>query len=283
MATMSTKSEDQELILQFFTSRDPALREKIVLRYIPLVHYVLGRLGLSSASTPDYDDAVSQGLLGLLDAIDRYNPSHGAQFSTYAILKVRGSVLDYLRSQDWLSRTARRRTRDVQKAANELWQQFGRMPSNEELSERLGMSLSDLQNALVDASAVMVSLDGMGESDDEEETTLHEVLADGNQPDPAATFDEQELEVNLLSAIKNLPEREQMVLSLYYYNELTLKEIGEVLQVSESRVCQLHARAVMSLRAGLAQGNAPARDQDYAPPAARNYPASRAYDYEVRR
>jgi len=161
------------------------------------------------------------------------------------------------------------------------------MPSDDELSERLGMRISYLQHALVDASTVMVSLDRMGEGDDEEESTLHEVLADEDQPDPATAFDEQELEVNLLSAIKSLPEREQKVLSLYYYNELTLKEIGEVLQVSESRVCQLHARALMSLRAGLAQ-NAPksrgqSHDQSYSPPPARGYPVSQVYDYEARR
>jgi RNA polymerase sigma factor for flagellar operon FliA len=143
--------------------------------------------------------------------------------------------------------------------------------------------LPDLQNALVDASTVMVSLDGMGEGDDEEETTLHEMLSDDSQPDPASAFDEQELEVNLLSAIKSLPEREQLVLSLYYYNELTLKEIGEVLHVSESRVCQLHARAVMSLRAGLTQARPQPRDQEYSPPPAHGYPVPQVYDYDLRR
>jgi RNA polymerase sigma factor for flagellar operon FliA len=280
---MATKSEDQEIILQFFSTRDPALREKLVLRYVPLVHYALGRLGLSMATTPDYDDAVSQGLLALIDAVDRYNPSHGAQFSTYAILRVRGGVLDYLRSQDWLSRSARKRTRQLQNATNDMWQRLGRMPSENELAEQLGLSMTDLQRAMVDASTVMVSLDQMGEGGDDEEVTLHEVLADDKQLDPSSAFDEQELGVNLLSAIKSLPEREQLVLSLYYYEELTLKEIGEVLQVSESRVCQLHARAMMTLRAGFAQGRSPRRDTEYTPPASPGYPVPSVYDYDYRR
>ena len=256
---MVMKSDDQELIQQFFATRDPELREKIVIRFVPLVHFVLGRLGMSAASIPDYDDAVSQGLLGLIDAVDRYNPSHGAQFSTYAILRVRGGILDYLRSQDWLSRSARRRTRDIQKATNELWQQFGRMPTDDELGARLGLDLPQLQQALADASTVMVSLDYLGEGGvDDEDVSLHEVLADDSQPNPASAFDEQELEVNLLSAIKGLPEREQLVMSLYYYDELTLKEIGEVLHVSEF-ACMPAARSCDLEFAGRAGGSARAQ------------------------
>jgi RNA polymerase sigma factor for flagellar operon FliA len=250
---MQAMPEDLEMVLQFHATRDPALRSKLILRYVPLVHYVLGRLGIFSSTTPDYEDAVSQGLLGLIDAVDRFEPTHGAQFSTYATLRIRGSVLDHLRSMDWLSRTARRKTRAVQDAANQLWQQLGREPSEDELAASVGIDAAALQQALTDASLTFVSLDQDSDTGDGEEASLHETLNDENQPDPASLFDNREMEERLVQAIKSLSEREQLVLSLYYYDELTLREIGEVLQVSESRACQLHARAMMNLRAQLVQ------------------------------
>lgn len=251
--------DDAELWARFLANgdgrRDAETREALILRYVPLVHYVLNRLGLSAMGA-DYEDLVSQGLLGLIDAIDRYDPAHGTQFSTYATLRVRGRILDSLRAQDWLSRSARRRTRQVQAALNDLWATLHRAPSDEELAERLKMDLEELRRSLVEAGRVLISLD-TAETDEAEESRLHERLADERQPSPDEAADEQDLRRQLAAHLRALPEREQLVLSLYYHDELTLKEIGAVLDLSESRVCQLHARAVLSLRAALNGAGAP--------------------------
>jgi RNA polymerase sigma factor for flagellar operon FliA len=230
------------------------LREEMVLRYVSLVHFVLGRLGISQEMGADYEDLVNQGLLGLIEAVDRYNPTFGTQFSTYATVRIKGKVLDYLRSIDWLSRTARHRTREVKSAIANLTEKNKRPPTDEELATHMGLNVEKVQQALMDSSKVIVSLDAMMEIDEENEVTLYDTLADESQEDPSDVVDTIDQKQRLINAIKELPEREQQVLSLYYFEELTLKEIGKVLGVSESRACQLHARAVLSLQGLLTQG-----------------------------
>jgi RNA polymerase sigma factor for flagellar operon FliA len=270
--TRHSTPDDAALWAGFLAHRDAESREALILRYVPLVHYVLNRFGLPAASGPDYEDLVSQGLLGLIDAIDRFDPAHGAQFSTYATLRVRGRILDALRAQDWLSRSARRRARQVQTALNELWATLHRAPSDEELAQRLKLDVDELRQSLVDAGRVLISLDAT-ESDDPEDGRLYERLADDRQPNPDEAADEHDLQRQLAAQLRDLPEREQLVLSLYYHEELTLKEIGAVLDLSESRVCQLHARAVLSLRAALS--NADPAAQPSAPGRRHSIPADR--------
>jgi RNA polymerase sigma factor for flagellar operon FliA len=250
---MAYSKDDERLIEEFLKNRDANLREQLILRYVPLVHYTLARLGISKSSSADYDDLAGQGLLGLIDAADRYDPSFGAQFCTYATLKIRGKILDQLRAQDWLSRSARHRTQAVQKAANELWAVLRRTPSEQELAAHLGMDRQEINQALVDASYTTISLDSFYDFGEDYDTSLYEVLGDENQPDPSLQFDEVEMKQLLSAAILELPTRERLILSLYYYEELTLQEIGQVIGVSESRVCQLHGRAVINLRAMLSQ------------------------------
>jgi len=262
-----TRAEDEELLARFLATRAPDLREALILRYVPLVHFVLGRLGLTPSLATDYEDYASQGLMGLIDAVDRFNPSFGAQFSTYATQRVRGQIIDRLRAADWMSRTARRRTRDMQAAVNELWSRLQRDPTDDELAQHLNLDLAQLRQTLQDASRVMVSLDAA--SGDEPDASLHEVLADhehAENADPSETLADEELRGQLAAALHTLPKREQMMLSLYYVEELTLKEVGQVLELSESRVCQLHARAIMLLRAIMLDE----------PPAPAAHPAPRA-------
>ncbi len=247
---MRSEQEDADLIAKYLETRDPQLREQIVVRYVPLVHFVLGRLGFSQASTVDYEDVVSQGLLGLIEALDRYDPRYGTVYSTYATLRVRGKILDYLRNQDWLPRSVRQRAKAVQEAITRLWGELNREPTDEELAKYLNIEPEQLQEALSDSSQVFISLDMMAEdSGTDSDTSLYEVLADESQPNPSEIFEDKELQSRLVEALKQLPQREQLLLSLYYYEELTLKEIGAVLGVSESRVSQLHSRAIMNLRA----------------------------------
>ena len=250
---MDSHKRDADLFTSYITNRDPTIRDEIILNYLPLVHFVLGRLNFSQSMGADYEDAASQGLIGLIEAFDRYDPSYGTQFSTYATLRIRGRVLDHLRSLDWLSRTARKRARAVQQATTHLWGELHRAPTDDELASYLGMDQTALQKALVDANLVIISMDSDLTKDGESETSLHDVLADESQNNPAELLDEKELEEHLIQAIRDLNERQQTLLSLYYYEKLTLKEIGDVLSVSESRVCQLHARAVIDLKSIITQ------------------------------
>jgi RNA polymerase sigma factor FliA len=258
-----TRSDDAAMMARFLASRDPAHREEVILRYVPLVHFVLANLGMSRMMS-EYEDLVSQGLLGLVESADRFDPACNTQFSTYATLRIRGRVLDYLRSIDWLPRTARARARAVENATFELWGQLHHEPSDEELAERLGYDAETLQQAHIDSSRIILSLDTLMDSD-AENGSLYEAVADPAQKDPSETADEKSLRADIVEALKTIHERERTVLSLYYYEELTWKEIGEVLGVSESRVCQLHSRAVTNLKSILetrraATGSSPARE-----------------------
>ena len=249
LETSTKQDQDIELLNDFLTTRSLKLREELVLRHVSLIHFVLGRLGVSTEIGMDYEDLVHQGLLGLIDAVDRYNPDFGTQFSTYATVRIRGKVLDYLRSMDWLSRTARHRSKSIQKAIQTITSQTNVPPNEKEISEFLGIDLDKVHQGLLDSNKVIVSLDALVNADDENETTLYDTLADDNQLDPADIASENDLKSHLISSIEKLPERDQLVLSLYYFEELTLKEIGKVLEVSESRACQIHAQAILNLQA----------------------------------
>jgi RNA polymerase sigma factor FliA len=247
----SVPSDPTDLLNRFLASRTPALREELVLQYVPLVHYVLGRLGFTQELGFDYEDLVSQGLLGLIEAVDRFNPSFWAQFRTYAVVRVRGKILDYLRTLDWLSRTERQRSRLVQKSITEFWLKNQRAPTDAEIGKNLNLGADQVQKALVDSSRVIVSLDETHEGDEDDESSLHEVLADEQQENPSDILSQEETMAQLVETIHGLDQREQLVLTLYYYEKLTFKEIGQVMDITESRVCQLHARAITSLRVNM--------------------------------
>ncbi|HVP21232.1 MAG TPA: FliA/WhiG family RNA polymerase sigma factor [Anaerolineaceae bacterium] len=237
-----------ELVAEYQRSHDPQCREDLVLNCIPLIHFILGRLGISREIGLDYEDLVSQGLLGIIDAVDRYDPSYGTQFSTYAAVRIRGKILDYLRSLDWLSRTARNRSKVIQKAISELWVNLGQSPSEEQIANHLGIEVEKVQVGLMDSSKLIVSLDALINEDDDEGGSIYDSLPDERQLNPSDIVDEGELKRELVKALQKLSEREQLLLSLYYYEELTFKEIGQVLNITESRVCQLHARALLTLK-----------------------------------
>ncbi len=249
LTTITKQTQDIEVLNQFLATRSPALREDLVLRHVSLIHYVLGRLGVSTDLGMDYEDLVHQGLLGLIDAVDRYNPAFGTQFSTYATVRIRGKVLDYLRSMDWLSRTARHRSKSIQKAIQSLTSKTNIPPNEQEISDYLGIDLDKVHQGLLDSNKVIVSLDALISMDEENENSLYDTLADDSQADPAEIATDNDLKARMVDSLKKLPERDQLVLSLYYFEELTLKEIGKVLEVSESRACQIHAQAIMNLQA----------------------------------
>lgn len=246
---MTLQLEEKNLIDQYLQSRSPEIRERIIMQSIPLVHYILSRLGITQEIGTEYEDLVHQGLMGLIDAVDRYNPVHGAQFSTYAGVRIRGKVLDYLRNSDWMSRSARQKSRLIQKTVNDLWSRLQREPTEDEIAESLGMEKTQVQKNLVEVNMTFVSMDSVIEVDQDGETDLHERLMDDRQPNPAVVLEESDLKEALIKGIQKLQKREQLILSLYYHDELTFKEIGKVLDLTESRVCQLHARAILNLKA----------------------------------
>jgi RNA polymerase sigma factor for flagellar operon FliA len=246
---MVMQSEAIDVLNQFVSTRSPELREKLVMNSVPLVHYLLARMGVSQQAGTEYEDLAHQGLMGLIEAVDNFNPDFSAQFSTYASLRIRGKILDYMRTSDWMPRSARKRSRMIQKSISTLWTENQREPTEQELATHLGTTVEEVQQGLADSNRVLVSLDTMMDGDRNEEGSLHEYLRDNDQEDPSEIVEKESLIAGMADAIQQLPEREKLILSLYYNDELTFKEIGKVLDLTESRVCQLHARAILNLKA----------------------------------
>jgi RNA polymerase sigma factor for flagellar operon FliA len=229
---------------------DRGARDELVVRYAPLVKYVIGRMAISLPAAMDSDDVLSAGTIGLLHAIDRFDPEQGVRFETYALQRIRGAIIDTIRSLSPLSRGAGRRARLLDETAAQLAQQLGRAPTQEELARELGVEMSELGRMLLESAHVIVSLDGASSGGDEGEVqSLRDLLHDPDEASTDEVVEENELVDRLSSAIDSLPPRDRLVLNLYYHEELTLKEISRVIEVSESRVSQIHTAAVMKLRA----------------------------------
>lgn len=233
---------------------DAALREKLILQYAPLVKYVAGRVGVGLPNSIEQADLVSYGIFGLIDAIEKYELERSIKFETYAISRIRGAIIDELRSQDWIPRSVRSKARDVERAYAALEARLLRTPTETEVAEELGVSEHELRHIFGQVSFVNVlALDELLRSGGErsEGTSLGDTLEDPRAEDPVAAFETEETKYILAQAIQLLPERERIVVTLYYYEGLTLAEIGQVLGVTESRICQLHTKAVLQLRGKL--------------------------------
>lgn len=237
---------------RFAVERSPELREQLILQYTPLVKYVIGRLAITLPRVIDAEDVLSLGVVGLIDAVDRFDPSCGVKFETYAIARIRGSILDELRSLDWISRSMRERAQEIARTFARLEAEWGRAPTDEEVASTLGLEMSQYYDATLAASCVIVSLDAPagtgGEQDESVGSALHESVEDPSAADPSQAAVAGEALSRLAEAIRRLADRERILLSLYYEQDLTMREIAQVLEVSESRVCQLHARALLRLR-----------------------------------
>ncbi len=231
-------------------SADPAVREQLILQYSPLVKYVAGRLAVGLPQNVEQSDLVSYGIFGLIDAIEKFDPARGYKFETYAIARIRGAILDELRSIDWVPRSVRAKARALEKAYAKLEGQLHRTPTDEELAAELDLTDEQLQTTLSQISFVgLVALDEMLSvgGDRGESLTLVDTIADSGEG-PVAAYEVEEMRHILSAAIDRMPEREKTVLILYYYEGLTLAEIGKALGVTESRVCQIHTKAVLQLR-----------------------------------
>ena len=225
-------------------------RDELVAHYGRLVKYVVGRLGVSVPGLFDHDDAMQAGTLGLLRAIDGYKPEAAASFETYAILRIRGTILDAVRSLDLMGRAGRESVRAIQGAIRDLEQELGRSPTESEVASRLGIPAARYRERLQAASVVTISLDareGGGDADDQESLPADDA-PDENAVDPAEEASRRDSVASLGQAIGRLGQRPQLVLAMYYQDDLTFKQIGRVLGVTETRVCQIHTSAILSLR-----------------------------------
>ncbi|MGI9147176.1 MAG: FliA/WhiG family RNA polymerase sigma factor [Chloroflexota bacterium] len=235
---------------------DRSARDELVVNYAPLVKYVIGRMAISLPAAMDSDDVLSAGTIGLLHAVERFDPEQGVRFETYGLQRIRGAIIDTIRSLSPLSRGAGRRARQLDENAAALAQRLGRAATRDELATELGVDLAELGRMILESTHVIVSLDGgsSGGEDEGEVQSLRDLLHDSNQVGTDEVAEENELVERLSGAIDSLPTRDRLVLNLYYHEDLTLKEISRVIEVSESRVSQIHTAAVMKLRGLLRSG-----------------------------
>ena len=230
-------------------------REKLILHYAPLVKYVASRVATGLPASVEQADLVSYGMFGLMDALGKFEPGRGNKFETYAIPRIKGAIIDELRAMDWVPRSVRFKAREIEKANADLEAMLKRQPTEKELAERLGISLRELHDVVSQISFVSVlALDEMVSvgADRGEQVSLIDTLADKGI-DPTQGVESQETRGLLAAAINDLSEREKIVVTLYYFEGLTLAEIGEILGVTESRVCQIHTKAVGVLRGQLTE------------------------------
>jgi RNA polymerase sigma factor for flagellar operon FliA len=258
METNVKSIELKDLWRRYKRDGDDRARERLVVAYSPLVKYVSGRMASGLPAHVEEADLISYGLGGLISAIERFELEREIKFETYAITRIKGAIIDELRSLDWVPRSVRARARAIERANTQLEHKLQRAPTDEEMAVALEMSVSDFQDALLQISnSTVAALDELWTVSDAsgDQVSLLDTLQDPGAPDPAHVIDATELKDRIADAIARLPEREKLVVALYYYENLTLREIGEVLGVTESRVSQLHTKAVLRLRGRMSEEN----------------------------
>ena len=253
MAEALKNLSDEVIWEQYRQSADIEVRNHLIERYAPLVKYVAGRMATNMPPQVEFDDLVSYGIFGLIDAIEKYEPSRGFKFKTYATTRIRGAIIDELRALDWIPRSVRQKSRQLQQVYSDLENRLGRAASDEEIAQELGISLEEFDQLVNDISGTaVISLDDVWHvGSDDDEIQVGDTIAGSEKDHPNYKIEREEIKNILIDAIKQLPPREKEVIALYYYEELTLKEIGLVLGVTESRVSQLHSKAIMRLKAKL--------------------------------
>ncbi len=254
METNVKAIELKDLWRRYKDDDDQRARERLVLAYAPLVKYVAGRMSSGLPAHVEEADLISYGLFGLISAIERFDPGRDIRFETFAITRVKGSIIDELRSLDWVPRSVRAKAREIERANAKLEHQLRRAPTDKEMADALEVSIEEFQESLVKISnSSVVALDELWTVSDSSGDTvsLLDTIQDPDAVDPSREMDMTDMKDRLAEAIARLPEREKLVVALYYYENLTLREIGEVLAVTESRVSQLHTKAVLRLKSRL--------------------------------
>ena len=242
-----TDGELETLWNDYFKDRtDKKTRDALIVQYIYLTRYVVGRVKVALPPTFSIEDISSYGVEGLIDAVEKFSPNKGARFETYALMRIRGNIIDKICSQDFLPRSARKKIKDVKVAQENLRQKLGRPPTSSEIGEVLGLEKEKVEQILAEDTTITSIYDKKGSS--EESVEVIDTIQDTKRLNPQEELEEKDVKRQLEYALKKLPERERMIMVLYYHENMTLKEIGEAIEISESRVCQLHAQAIMKLK-----------------------------------
>jgi len=253
MENLLEKYTEEELWKQYKDSRNPQIRDTFVKQYAPLVKYVAGKVSVGMPHNVEFDDLVGYGVFGLFDAIEKFDPDKHVKFKTYAVTRIRGAIFDELRSIDWVPRSVRQKTREVEDVVQRLESSLGRSATDQEIAREMGVKIEDFQKIMLKISGTSVlSLNDVwytGEENDK--VSIVDSIESPNSMNPDTIVEKGEIKRVIIEAIQALPEKEKKVLVLYYYEDLTLKEIGKVLEVTESRVSQLHTKAIMRLRSKL--------------------------------
>lgn len=239
----------EKVWLEYKKTKDPLLKEKLIIEYAPLVKYVAGRISIHIGQHVEYDDLISYGIFGLIDAIDKFDCEKGVKFETYASLRIRGEIIDNIRKLDWVPRTLRQKSKVLEQAYTELEFSLGREPSESEIAQKLNLTNEQVQELMKSSSvAMLISLDDY--LDQNHEAPMVNVV-NANIETPEVHFEKEEVKTILTNAINSLNEKEKKVVTLYYFEELTLKEISKIMGVSESRISQIHSKAVLKLQSKL--------------------------------
>ena len=246
------KTED-ELWLEYKKTRSPQLRDKFIRQYMPLVKYVAGKLAVGMPGSVEFDDLVGFGQFGLLDAIEKFDPGKNVKFKTYAVTRIRGAIFDELRQLDWVPRSVRQKSREIEDTIVDLESKLGRTATDAEIAEKMGVSEAEYQQTVMKVSGTSVlSLNDVWYSgNDNDHMSIGDSIESPSSLNPDVIVEREEIRKVIVEAINELPEKEKMVIVLYYHEDLTFKEIGQVLEVSESRISQLHTRANLRLRGKL--------------------------------
>lgn len=240
-------AELEELWLAYLADKtNKSLRDKLIVQYIYLTRYVIGRVKMNLPQTFSIEDITSYGVEGLIDAIEKYTPDKGARFETYALMRIRGTIIDKIRSQDWVPRSTRKKIKEIKQVAEQLKQALGRAATTTEIANAMNMEKEKVESLLADEMQVGSLYDKKGTS--EESVEIIDTIQDEHSKNPLEQLVDKDVKKELQIALRRLPERERMIMVLYYHENMTLKEIGETINVSESRVCQLHAQAIMKLK-----------------------------------
>jgi RNA polymerase sigma factor for flagellar operon FliA len=246
------KSED-ELWQRYRKTKDPAIRETFIKQYAPLVKYVAGKVAIGMPHNVEFDDLVGYGVFGLMDAIDKYDPEKNVKFKTYAVTRIRGAIFDELRQIDWVPRSVRQKTRQIESAISSLEAQLGRTASDQEVAGALGMDEAEYLKTIqkISGTSILSLNDVWFSGDENDKISIGDSIESPSSLNPDVIVEKDEIRRVIVEAINELPDKEKKILVLYYYEDLTLKDIGRVLEVTESRVSQLHTKAITHLRSKL--------------------------------
>jgi RNA polymerase sigma factor for flagellar operon FliA len=253
MVALDEQKTEDELWLEFKKTKSPQLRDKFIRQYMPLVKYVAGKVSVGMPGSVDFDDLVGYGQFGLLDAINKFDPEKNVKFKTYAVTRIRGAIFDELRTLDWVPRSVRQKSREIEDTIVQLESKLGRPASDSEVAGAMGISEDEYHQTILKVSGTSVlSLNDVWYSGDESEhVSIGDCIESPSTLNPDVIVEREEIRRVIIEAINELPEKEKMVLVLYYHEDMTFKEIGQVLEVSESRVSQLHTKANLRLRSKL--------------------------------